>query len=354
MINSKILMQKAVSTKSPAYGGVAKVLMAYYLGVTTDLWGDIPYSNALNGANNQVTSTYDTQQTIYTTIFTLLDGAITDLSSTSSVYVPSSDDVIYGGDLAKWIKTAHALKARYKLHLAKVNGTTAYTDALTELASAYSSSNEDFKVAFGSAYNNSNPIFQFMDQRGGYIAANSTYMNMLSATNDPRKAVYFDGNIGSPSGAPNTSAATIGAKYGSTDSPVELISFTEIQFIKAEALFATSDLPGAAAAYNAGLKASITKEGVYDDVWYNANTLTGATITLEKIINQKYLSSFLQIETFTDWRRTGFPTLTLATGAVTSEIPRRYPYPSFERLYNGDNLAKEGKITITSHVWWDK
>ncbi len=364
MINLKILMEKAVSTMSPAYGGVAKVLMAYYLGVTTDLWGDIPYSNALNGASDHPTSTYDTQQTIYTTIFTLLNGAITDLSSTASVFTPDVDDVIYKGDLDKWTKTAYALIARNKLHLAKINGAAAYTDALAALTNAYTASDEDFKVTFGSAYSNSNPLYQFMDQRA-YIAANTTMMDMLKATNDPRLGVYFEGTdtstvknvvklayFGSASGEGNTDASIFGANYSSADSPVLLISFTELQFIKAEALFQTSNLPGAATAYNAGLKASLTKEGVYDATWYAANTLTAATITLEKIMNQKYLSSFLQIETFTDWRRTGFPTLTLATGAFTTEIPRRYPYPSLERLYNGANMPKG--ITIVNRVWWDK
>lgn len=68
-------------------------------------------------------------------------------------------------------------------------------------------------------------------------------------------------------------------------------------------------------------------------------------------MNQKYLSSFLQIETWTDWRRTGFPAFQLATGAVINEIPRRLPYPDDERLYNGDNMP--AGLTITSHVWWD-
>jgi hypothetical protein len=352
MINTKLLMEKAVTTKSPHFGGIAKILMAYHLGVTTDLWGDIPYSDALNGASGQIKSKYDTQEKIYTTIFSLLTDAITDLSSTTSVYKPAAEDLIYGGDLAKWKKTAYALIARYKLHLAKLNGATAYTDALTALANAYTSNDDDLKLAFGTAYNNSNPIYQFTQERGGYIAANSYYINMLTATNDPRLAVYFDGSVGSASGESNSSASGIGVNYASINSTVYLMSFAEVKFIEAEASFKTNDIPRAVAAYNAGLKSSLNREGVYDATWFATNSITAATITLEKIIDQKYLSSFLQIETWTDWRRTGYPTLALAKGAVTTEIPRRLPYPQSERLYNGANMP--AGLTVTSRVWWDK
>jgi hypothetical protein len=352
MVDAKIMMEKAIATNSPHYSGVGKVLMAYHLGVTTDLWGDIPYSDALKGEKNEFKPKYDTQEKIYTTIFTLLNEAITELGSASSVYSPGDEDLIYAGDLAKWKKTAYALKARYSLHLAKKKGASAYTDALAALANAFKSNDDDFKFVFGSAYNNANPIYKSEQERSGYLAANSTYMNMLKATNDPRKAVYFSGDIGSAAGENNTNAATIGASYASAISPVYLISFAEIKFIEAEASFKTNDKVRAANACNDGLKASLQREGVYGDgTWFNTQKETDATISLEKIMNQKYLSSFLQIESWTDWRRTGFPALVKATGAVTSEIPRRLPYPDDERLYNGDNMP--AGLTITSRVWWD-
>jgi hypothetical protein len=353
MINTKILMDKAASTNSPYYAAIAKILMAYHLGVTTDLWGDIPYSDALNGSSLQLKPIYDTQQEIYTTIFNLLNGAITDLGSATSVFSPADEDLIYGGDLTKWEKTAYALKARYSLHLAKRNGATAYSDALAAVANAYTSNDDDFKFVFGSALNNSNPIYQSEQDRNGYYSANATYEDMLSLTGDPRQSVYFNGTIGSKPGEPNANAATIGTSYASPTSPVYLMSYAELKFIEAEARFKLNSSDALAVnAYNEGLKASLQREGVYGDgTWYNTNKITLATITLGKIINQKYLSSFLQIETWTDWRRTGYPVLALATGATKNEIPRRLPYPQDERLYNGDNMP--AGLTITSHVWWD-
>jgi len=282
----------------------------------------------------------------------LLNEAITDLQSSKSVYSPGAEDVIYGGDLAKWKKTAYALKARYSLHLAKKKGATAYSDALAAIANAYQGNGDDFKLIFGSAYNNANPIFKSEQERPGYLCANSTYIAKLKEKNDPRLGVYFDGNLGSAAGENNANASKIGPTYASETSPVYLISYAEIKFIEAEASFKANDKVRAANAYNDGLKASLQREGVYGDgTWYTAQKETDATITLEKIMNQKYLSSFLQVECWTDWRRTGFPALVKPAGAVLSEIPRRLPYPDDERLYNGDNMP--AGLTLTSRIWWD-
>jgi hypothetical protein len=356
MINTKILMDKAVTKKSPHYSAIAKILMAYQLGVTTDNWGDVPYSDAFKGLKYEFKSKYDTQESIYSTIFTLLDEAIAEVDAASSLFSPGNEDVIYGGDLKKWKKTAYALKARYSLHLSKLKGASAYNDALNALAKAYTSNDDDFKVVFGEDYTNSNPIYQSEQERSGYYGASATYMDMLGSNEDPRKDLYFDGTLGSKPGEANGDAALIGVNYASASSPVYLMSYVETKFIEAEASFATNDKARAVAAYNEGLKASLEREAVNDSVfkadhWYDVNKVTEATITMEKIMTQKYLSSFLQIETWTDWRRTGFPTLVKATGAVTNEIPRRLPYPDEERLYNGENTPKN--TSITDRVWWD-
>jgi hypothetical protein len=353
MINTKIIMEKAAATNSPHYAGVAKILMAYHLGVTTDHWGDIPYSDALKGSKLEFKPKYDTQEKIYTTIFTLLDEAVTDLQATSSLFSPGAEDLIYGGDLDKWTMAAYAIKARYSLHLAKIKGQSAYSDALAAIAKSFKSNADDFKFVFGAAYTNSNPIYQSEQERSGYYSASATYMDMLSATDDPRKEVYFDGSVGSKPGEPNADAAIIGVNYASAESPVYLVSYAELKFIEAEARFKLNAAdPLIVDAYNEGMKASLEREGVYGDgTWYNANKIAAPSITLEKIMNQKYLSSFLQVETWTDWRRTGFPVLALATGAVTSEIPRRLPYPDDERLYNTENMP--AGLTITSRIWWD-
>ena len=78
---------------------------------------------------------------------------------------------------------------------------------------------------------------------------------------------------------------------------------------------------------------------------------TAATITLEKIMTQKYIAMFTQPEVYSDWRRTNIPMLTPNAGASIAEIPRRLPTAQNERLYN----SKAQVVTdLTQRVWWDQ
>ncbi len=76
LMNAKILLDKAVAEESPHNEGVAKVLLAYTLGIATDLFGDIPYCEALKGTENILEPAYDSQQDVYASIVTLLDEAL--------------------------------------------------------------------------------------------------------------------------------------------------------------------------------------------------------------------------------------------------------------------------------------
>jgi hypothetical protein len=78
---------------------------------------------------------------------------------------------------------------------------------------------------------------------------------------------------------------------------------------------------------------------------------TSATITLKDIMVQKYIALFLHPETWTDWRRTGYPALTApANNALGGALPRSVYYPSSEVRYNKNTPAN---TTLTRRVWWD-
>jgi hypothetical protein len=155
------LMQKAKGTEtpSPAYAGISEVLMAYGMGLVTDLWGDAPYSDAFKGEQGIVQPTYDSQETLYNTIRALLDAAITDLNAAQTPIVAGTDDLIYGGDRTLWIRAAYTLKARYELHLAKklTDHTGQYNLVLTDLAHGFTANTDDLQVPFGSNANENNP-----------------------------------------------------------------------------------------------------------------------------------------------------------------------------------------------------
>jgi hypothetical protein len=99
--------------------------------------------------------------------------------------------------------------------------------------------------------------------------------------------------------------------------------------------------------------ASLARFGISDLVFEAAYASeTSGTISLDKIMTQKYIAMYLDVEAFNDWRRTGIPHLLPNTGNVTGDIiPRRLPYPQSERLFNGANLPSDN--AITSRVWWD-
>ncbi|NCD69510.1 SusD/RagB family nutrient-binding outer membrane lipoprotein [Mucilaginibacter agri] len=337
MNNAHALIQLADASGQTHYAAVGRILMANALGLTTDLWGDVPYSEAFQGSAN-LQPKYDTQQQIYATLDNLLATAITDLGKTESTVQPASDDILYGGDLGKWLRFAHSLRAKFYLHLAKVDASN-YGKALTEAALGFKNSADDAAVQFaGASVTTENPWEQFNSQRGD-IAFDGYIYDQLATAGDPRLDVYSDGDGG------------LGTLYGSPNSPVYLLSYDEVQFIIAEANFQTGKLADAATAYNAGVTANLQR--TVDATDYAATVAkTAGNITLNDIMTQKYYANFLNPETWTDWRRTGLPALTpVAGGALNGQLPRSLLYPSSEIRYNKNTPANTGMLR---RVYWDK
>jgi len=133
------LIIEATEGKSPRYCGIARIMMAQYLGLFTDIWGDIPYGSALKGAGDYNPS-YASQQQIYTTIEEMLTTAISELGQPVGAMAPGSEDLIYGGNVTKWTKLAWSLKARYLNHLSKKGALYRPADILTAVSNGMSSS----------------------------------------------------------------------------------------------------------------------------------------------------------------------------------------------------------------------
>lgn len=335
----------------PQYEGVGKVLMGYGMMLITDIFGDAPYSAAFQEADD-LSPTWDSQEDIYNTIINLLTEAKTNLAAATGPLAPGSDDLVYGGDTDLWTKTANTLLARAYLHLGKVS-TANYQNALdalgTEGVDSYGSNADDATFPFGVNATEAAPWFQFNDQRNtiAYLHyQNDTHYvaKQMVSQGDPRFDVYFD-----------TSTDYLGAAYNSPNTPFYFISYMEQKFIEAEAAFQTGDATRAASAHNAGVMASLTRHNVAGSsaAFEAAHAQhTSTTITLQEIMEQKYVAMFLDPEAFSDWRRTGFPALQAVPFNVTGDIiPRRLPYPQSERLYNSANFQE---AAITTRVWWDQ
>lgn len=336
MMDLTLFIEKT-GTENPQARGAGKVLLAYALGSTTDLWGDVPYSEAFKG-NDALKPKYDSQESIYVAINTLLTEAIADLGTANADNaVPlgsAANDLIYNGNIAKWVAAAHSLRARYGIHLSK-KGTADYAAILADCAAGITSNANDFQMPFGSTESNANPLYEFDVQRTD-VAPSESFA--VFAEGDPRMAVFTGGT------------RNFGTFYGSINSPVPMITYVETQFIAAEAQLRKSSPSQTLAneAYDAAVTASLAKFSVTDATWLTDHT-TGVLgdRTLQNIIEAKYIALFMQVEAFTDYRRTGWPVLAPTAGTL---VPVRYPYCTSERLYNAENVPTA--ITINSLLWW--
>ncbi len=355
LMNLHTIVEKSQEegSESPHFRGVAQVMQATTLGITTDLFGDIPFSDALGGDEGNLRPEYDTQEQIYDTIFDLLENAVVNLASTENV-LPLNGDVIYGNNRSKWTKAAYSIQARHYLQLSNVLGNEAYTQALAAAQNGFESNADNYEVPFEDS--NRNPIFQFMEQRTDIRMA-STFIDMLQADDDPRLPFYSeeDANgefVGSVPGSQNASASRPGPYVASPTASTVLMSYAELKFIEAEAHLMLGNPGEAQEAYEEAVAASVLRvTGEANTAWLDAN-INGGSVSLEDIITQKYINGFGTNQPYADFRRTGFPNLGLAEGAVESQIPVRFPYPQSELDYNEANVPAERQLD--DKVWWDR
>jgi hypothetical protein len=342
------IVRKAEETESPYYRGVAKTLIAFTMGHVVDLWNDVPFSDALKGAE-QLKPAYDTGESVYDQIRALLRDAKLDFAAPASVLKPGTDDLIFGGSMAKWTAFANTLLARSYLRVDDFGNALA---AIDEGAIADNAGNA--MVVFGTATTEQNPWFQFDDQRGDQRMG-KFFIDLMVSIDDPRLPFFSgtdaNGNyVGSGAGEYNVGASVWGDYYCGDASPVAFATYAETKFIEAEAAFA-SNKERAANAYNDALAASLGQLGIDDPAFLAQEAADAGSITLQKILTHKYIACYTTLEPYADWRRTGLPALTPAAG--TTEIARRFPYPGDERLYNSDNYAPYAGTTVFDRVFWD-
>ncbi|HEV7230129.1 MAG TPA: SusD/RagB family nutrient-binding outer membrane lipoprotein [Bacteroidia bacterium] len=359
MMNAQVLAD-TYGNACPYYRGMAKVLKAMNLGLTTDMWGDVPNRQAFQGNVNK-TPVFDPQQLVLSDIQTMLNEAISDLKrpSSSNLTLPGNDDFIYTGQIQSWIAAAWVLKARYANHLSKRSSSQSALDAISYLDSAYAngftSSAADMTTKFGAGTTEINQWQSFQNQWGGYVKMGKNLVDIMVANADPRLPFYSDTVAGGTyAGAPPDNPAATASNIGAypTQIHLPLVSYVEAKFIEAECQLRLGHINEAAAAHNLAVKASILNiTGATSPVYEAAHASeTAGSITLAKIMTEKYVASFTQVESWSDWRRTDLPALVTNPKGVVSGIPRILPTPRDERLYNpGVHLVEN----VLTHVWWD-
>jgi hypothetical protein len=368
----KAVIDKSKVTGDSMYIGVAQILTAHTFSVLTDLFGDIPFSAALQDGN-VISPAYDKQENIYPALITMIESGIANVKSGKGTK-PGTDDLIYQGVMANWERYGNSLKLRLLNHLSKKTPAAAATFLNTNPL-LITTNAQNAKVTYGEASNNANPIYGFDELSGRKdMAVSSTIINKMKALSDPRIPVFFNpvkngalagqyignapGNDDDDSGEGKYSR--IGSAYASSTSPVLLMSAAEVQFIIAEVRLREGKNAEAATAYNAAITRDFEYLGVSGVAAYLAKPEVAFNNTLQRIIEQKWITMFqAPYEAWTDWRRTGFPVLSPASVNRTNNIiPRRLTYPQLEINLNRSSLEAGPGVpvpyeSLKQRVWWD-
>lgn len=390
---------------------VARIWRAYIFHHLTDLYGDIPYTEAGKGAIEKIyTPMYDEQPFIYDDMLTELEEAANALDPSKETF--GNADLIYSGDVAQWKKFAYSLMLRLGMRLTEVDETAAQSWVQKAIAGGVimdDSDLADIDYVDGSQIDSRNPAAWAL-MRGDYLDSQSednveggklakTFVDHLKSTGDPRLNVFSVLWVQSPTGEYVADTATAlqngmpNAEYNSKpanfatfsepnpntilkyDAPLLVLTNAEMYLLLTEASIRGWYTEDAAALYEAGVRAGMRQWSRFGsggeiaenriDAYVNENPLPAGSFDeeMEAIQTQKWVSLFLdEYEIFSNWRRTGYPELvpTNYPGNLTGgRIPTRFVIPDSEEIINGPNFLEAverqgvGNL-LTSTVWWDK
>ena len=163
--------------------GIGQFFAAYNLAVLTDLFGDVPWTEACD-MNISMQPKIDSQESIYSDIFKLIDDAISNFDGTDAMGAVGTNDLAYGGNGGKWKKAAYALKARLTMHLLNraSDKTASLNTVLDCISKSFESSSEELKFNFYDGVTNINPLFGFCFTRDALAASQSIVEKFVERT----------------------------------------------------------------------------------------------------------------------------------------------------------------------------
>jgi hypothetical protein len=458
LTNNEQMIKQGTTEQSWAYVGVAQLQKAFVVSQMVDMWGDIPYSEALLGAANRAPK-FDKDSDIYADMFRLIDEGIANLAKTSTRTV-GAEDLIYGGNLTKWAHFGRTLKLKLYNQIRLTRDVSSEVRALMNApADLMQPTGEDFELRYSSSTQPDNRNLGYI---GDYVNSGrentiGVYLfQTMTSSADPRIPYYFYnqatgpvsiadyqsgnfvtvrfGSTGVNNASNNSSVRTlpglypIGGRYdfgsgGNADASYgkgvvaqRLLTYFSRKYTEAELqLTVLNDAAAARTAYQEGLNASFRKvndvaaaEGIPNTVPFQTAPSSvpqipatgakssGTYITaalgrfdnaapnakLKAIMFEKYVASFgFGLDAYTDFRRTGYPNITvpdqadisnvtnpyafnptLAPGTVDDNdaltrgqgaFPRRLAYQQGELNIN-PNAPKEQPNVVSTRIFWDK
>jgi len=344
------IIERATMTNALNTRGIAKIYMAINLGLVTNAWGDVPYSEAFLGQEN-LSPKYDDQEEIYASIQMLLSEAIDDLNADD---ISGIQGDLLNGSNEQWISAAHSLKARFYLEQTSVNPNAAQL-ALDELDMAVSSNTEQLNFQFENTQNGGNPLALFGFQRINTIIIDDFFVNLMMG--DPRMDLYMTETDGG--NFLYFQANNPDLFWAQLNSPSPVISYSETKFIEAEALARTGE--DGTEALEEAVRANMTYLGITSsEIDEYLNNLP--SISIQTIILEKYKAMYGQapMQVWNDYRRTGFPDLIPNPNGVnplnpSGIVPRRLLYTISQRLSNPNEyqaaIDSQGGHLLDDDIW---
>lgn len=370
--NIKVAEDTAEELGFTTENAIMKIWRVYGYHRITDLWGPIPYSQYGNGENSVP---FDSQEAIYNDFFTTLDEAISVLQSSSGSFLGDSD-VIFGGDLSKWIKFGNTLRLRLAMRVRYVNSSLAQANAEKAVAGGVMTANEDNAVI--STDINFQNMYNTITQWGEFRMS-ADMESILKGYEDPRVQTFFapatePDPTDDPAGLEfpyegmrngqlkaskqdaeldfNNTASDMAAPFtlgGDPGPDWVVIAAAEAYFLRAEGALIGWNMGGAAEAlYDQGIALSHEQHG-YDgtnlsgtpyidsalmpasfdgvtpavsNVPVNYNAAGSQEEQLEQIITQKWIALYPDSEeAYAERRRTGYPTLYNRLNSLNADIP---------------------------------
>jgi hypothetical protein len=345
---------------------IIELLVCYSYQELVDIFGDIPYSQAEDVSN--IAPAYDKAADIYADLINRVTAATAALDPAQGSF--GGADVIYGGDVAAWIKFGNSLKVKLGITLSDVNPGLAASTIASGVAGAFTSNADDALVHYYSASPNYNPIYGDLvaSGRNDFVPAN-TIVDIMNTLSDPRLPAYFepmaDGTyVGGPYGytSPYANYSHLSAWIHDPTFPGIVMTYDEVQFYLAEAAARGFTVPETAQTYyENGITASFEYWGVADAAAYIAKPEVAwdAANWKQLIGTQAWLSFYTRgLVGYTEWRRLDYPIFNLAeTITAYNEIPVRFPYPVNEQTLNKVSYeaasASIGGDLPTTRLFWD-
>ncbi len=402
----------AETDASSAENALASIMWVYSFHRVTDYYGPIPYFKAGEPLKSVP---YDAQDKIYDDFFKRLDAAVKVLNNKKSDKPYGNFDLMYKGDVSKWIKFANSLRLRLAMRISKVDPARAKTEAEAALAGGVIENIEDdaymVKVEAGDDVNGLSGISVWNEFR-----MSASMESALKGYSDPRIGIYYQpasssntyeglrngltpAQLGEATNSNNansnvgmrwvTGGGSAWARVGTT--PQNMLHASEVYFIRAEGALKGWNMGGTAKdLYEKGITASMKQWGITDNAKISAYIASDKTpiepedflkspalsktpikwsadakTQLEQIATQKWLALYPDgIEAWADLRRSGLPKLYPVANnendaLSNGERPRRIPFLDYEKNTNAEAVKAAasllgGEDKVTTRVWWDK